>query len=551
MSDIIQNPWSEKKWEEFLYFCCPECNEKSQSKENFINHALSKHPMSKACLETSIHFEVKNEEREKEEITRREVAIKSSNTFNVLSRIKRNKLKSSINFYENEAKTKSDDDPLGFNDPNSNDEKYNVYEPEIKIENQWEEEIMENDPIDYDDNDFIKIEDLDETGENIQQNPTAKKSKQKVKSKDRKSSSDPNNDKKKRIYRRSKDCPICGKTIKSKLQRHIETVHEGKRPIEQCPICGKEFRGSGYLKTHIDAIHNKIRKWKCEHCPLDFAHKQGFIDHVESIHKGLKWQCMYCEKSYPQRQALKRHKYTKHEDEINDQYKDEGTTFPCKVCQKVFFTAEVLKDHLQVHHQVRTIIENKNEYSKSVLWKSDETFECDECGKIFNLKPNLSRHKVAVHGSYICNICGKPSSNSGNLKKHIQAVHEESTKATCTICGKLFRDNTVLRFHIRAIHEGKKDHLCTECGKSFSKDTTLRGHLASIHSIGGKNNCEKCGKCFGTKYNLDVHVSSVHEGKRYQCDYCTKSFTQSQLLGAHCKKIHPDEVYTPKKPTLL
>ena len=53
MKEENYNPWSSaRKWEEFLYFCCPECNEKSQSKETFIKHALSVHPMAQMCFES-------------------------------------------------------------------------------------------------------------------------------------------------------------------------------------------------------------------------------------------------------------------------------------------------------------------------------------------------------------------------------------------------------------------------------------------------------------------------------------------------------------------
>ena len=46
------NPWIIKNLEEFLYYCCPECDNKNQSKNNFINHVLSFHPMAKQYLET-------------------------------------------------------------------------------------------------------------------------------------------------------------------------------------------------------------------------------------------------------------------------------------------------------------------------------------------------------------------------------------------------------------------------------------------------------------------------------------------------------------------
>ena len=48
--DIQINPWSGKELEEFLYFCCPECNIKDQSKELFLKHALDTHPNARECL---------------------------------------------------------------------------------------------------------------------------------------------------------------------------------------------------------------------------------------------------------------------------------------------------------------------------------------------------------------------------------------------------------------------------------------------------------------------------------------------------------------------
>ena len=62
MEEEINNPWSSmKKWEDFLYFCCPECNEKNQSKGIFIKHVLGIHPMAKIILE-SIESEVQLKE---------------------------------------------------------------------------------------------------------------------------------------------------------------------------------------------------------------------------------------------------------------------------------------------------------------------------------------------------------------------------------------------------------------------------------------------------------------------------------------------------------
>ena len=57
--DIQENPWSVKDIEEFLYFCCPECNLKDRSKDLFLKHALEEHPNSKECVLNNL--DIKNE----------------------------------------------------------------------------------------------------------------------------------------------------------------------------------------------------------------------------------------------------------------------------------------------------------------------------------------------------------------------------------------------------------------------------------------------------------------------------------------------------------
>ena len=38
------NPWDVYSIFEFNFFCCPECDCKTQSKQDFINHASTLHP---------------------------------------------------------------------------------------------------------------------------------------------------------------------------------------------------------------------------------------------------------------------------------------------------------------------------------------------------------------------------------------------------------------------------------------------------------------------------------------------------------------------------
>ena len=44
------NPWIVNNLDEFLFFCCPECDTQSPNKALFINHALIEHPKGQLIL---------------------------------------------------------------------------------------------------------------------------------------------------------------------------------------------------------------------------------------------------------------------------------------------------------------------------------------------------------------------------------------------------------------------------------------------------------------------------------------------------------------------
>ena len=62
------NPWAFENIEEFLYFCCPECDVKNQSEDLFVMHALEHHPKAKEYIQNykikEENFEEENQENE-------------------------------------------------------------------------------------------------------------------------------------------------------------------------------------------------------------------------------------------------------------------------------------------------------------------------------------------------------------------------------------------------------------------------------------------------------------------------------------------------------
>ena len=43
----MENPWFVNNLTEFLFYCCPECDAKESFEEQFIKHAIEKHPEAK------------------------------------------------------------------------------------------------------------------------------------------------------------------------------------------------------------------------------------------------------------------------------------------------------------------------------------------------------------------------------------------------------------------------------------------------------------------------------------------------------------------------
>ena len=56
---VLNCPWDVKCIEDFLYYCCPECSQfRSQSRDDFLQHAEFEHPDSKDYL---YQFHIKDE----------------------------------------------------------------------------------------------------------------------------------------------------------------------------------------------------------------------------------------------------------------------------------------------------------------------------------------------------------------------------------------------------------------------------------------------------------------------------------------------------------
>ena len=427
--------WDVKSLEDFLYYCCPECNERKQSRESFLFHALNQHPESHDFL-------VQYDNQIKEELD--------------------------VKVYAN----------------NDDEEAYMIdekYEPMVKIkeENSEEEIINVNDT-------FLNIN--DKTSHNHKQKSVWLKNEQNliptddilIKASDNNNgqngnASGNNNNadgkiiKSKSIRKHQQRCTICGKFYKkeSSLRIHMKLNHQedqcgsnskGNNNAE-CDICQKSFKNQLALTKHVYGVHEQAR-YNCDNCSKTFSTAKNLQIHINCVHEeALKeYICQDCAKAFVHKTQLYKHQHKVH---------NVTKLHQCDSCGKTFKYPSDLKKHSAVHG----------------IKVQGERFKCLICSKSYTAKGTLSDHIKQIHEKQIehqCEICGKNFATAMILRNHINCIHEGLRKFNCRICDKTFKYRTGLYFHSKTVHENIR-YQCDQCEKSFTQLHTLKKHIEKDH----------------------------------------------------------------------
>lgn len=169
--------------------------------------------------------------------------------------------------------------------------------------------------------------------------------------------------------------------------------------------------------------------------------------------------------------------------------------------------------------------------------KSQRTFTCPECGKIFNAHYNLTRHMPVHTGArpFICKVCGKGFRQASTLCRH-KIIHTSEKPHKCGTCGKAFNRSSTLNTHMR-IHQGYKPFICEFCGKGFHQKGNYKNHKLT-HSTEKQYKCNICSKAFHQVYNLTFHMHTHNDKKPFTCNVCGKGFCRNFDLKKHMRKLH-------------
>ena len=83
------------------------------------------------------------------------------------------------------------------------------------------------------------------------------------------------------------NCTFAGST-KANLKSHIESVHMKKKD-HFCPDCGRSFAKANALKIHFQGVHLKMKNFFCGECGRGFLQKQEMLRH-QKRHETIRQQ---------------------------------------------------------------------------------------------------------------------------------------------------------------------------------------------------------------------------------------------------------------------
>lgn len=124
-----------------------------------------------------------------------------------------------------------------------------------------------------------------------------------------------NNKSKRKIYLGTKICEECGVVLSSKnaLKNHIASIHEKVKKYF-CDHCDYgatiKLKLHSHMKCHLKKDSKKLQA--CQYCPFTSFNKQSLKIHEISFHAGLRYECS-CGKIFTHKNKLRLHSKRIHE----------------------------------------------------------------------------------------------------------------------------------------------------------------------------------------------------------------------------------------------
>ena len=249
-------------------------------------------------------------------------------------------------------------------------------------------------------------------------------------------------------------CQTCNESYKTQARLDTHKFKAHSLGGEACSICFKTCSNTVSLKAHQTLYHSSEEKASCHLCGKVFLNKHRLTAHLNTgIHNDATIKCSRCPKLFPNKINLVSH------ERVHDEAK-----FLCSDCPVSFRWKKRLEKHQHLDH------------GKPLPFK---TYACDECGKVFYFRTELSNHKK---------------------------FHQKDPASTCDLCHKTFSKPETKRRHVDYVHKKVKNHSCDQCDYRFSQKEKLQKHIRIVH----ERQMETCNICKIQVKHVYHHVKAHH-----------------------------------------
>ena len=377
----MENPWQVENLQEFLYYCCPQCDLKVKDCQDFVQHALIEHQKAREILlkdDSKENFIVLREEStiESKEIIEEAIASEEDIPLEEVSKKVTKKSKSQNTSGEwqcyvcgekNSVKSKVIDH---VKENHYAKIKNSMYGPprqhqcaECKIMYQSEDSLALH---------LCGEVPLSWTGKVRGQNIVRK-------------------------------CSHCELTFKRnyELLRHVAMKHKKEKQFA-CDQCDYKASIPFLLKKHKARLHSDTRERShlCNQCGSMFMEKTQLWSHIAYIHgKTIEdTMCFSCGLHIRTKSGLAKHlKEVHNRDNNRTPSSDPEKPFKCELCLKEFGVMSEIRKHFREDHKIA---------SKDT--KQEPKYNCSECSRVFWTNNSLESHFNRVHAKerkYPCPRC--------------------------------------------------------------------------------------------------------------------------------------------------
>ena len=314
-------------------------------------------------------------------------------------------------------------------------------------------------------------------------------------------------------------------------------IHDGCTNIKKVKTKGKKADGKYVcdkceytsdkricMKSHKEAVHLKIKHFRCSVCFYEKYRKHEIEFHMKSKHKDrlcrvLIIGCPLCERKVTHGICVKQPQKNNHQNGKTEKKKPSlpKNNKTCFLCEEG-----------EVHDECTNIKKVKTKGKKA-----DGEYGCDKCEYSSDTKILLRSHIKLVHlfkvKTFKCSACSYRSYTRQRLQVHVKRIHKDNTcrimKIGCSLC------------------ETNQSHkICERNYENYDRKRKIKDRPTRVKKTNGKYSCDKCDYTSDQSGHMKTHKEAVHlKIKHFKCSVCFYEANRKYEIDSHMKLKHKDQ----------